>query len=249
MAKKKTTETKSSGSRTQASGLKSLFAESDVCWDTPRLRTGITPLDYILGGGFGYGRLGELYGGHSSTKTYILYRALIACQQEGGTAVLAESEGAYDPLWFERLGGNPRDLLVAPIDTVQAVFSLFQKVTEFAEGRDSKICIGWDGIAATATAHLMDKGLDKVDMSKAKVMSQGCEWVTTAIKRKQICVIATNQIRASMDPYKPPVTPGGFAWPFHASQRIEMKFDGGRTNNMIIDETNKVTKLMTIQRS
>lgn len=246
MAKKKTTtESKSKKGETQSqlSGLKSLFAETGISWETPRLRTGIIPLDYVLGGGWGYGRLGEIYGGHSSSKTYILYRSLIACQQMGGTAILLETEGAYDPQWFERLGGNDADLVKPPVLTTQDVFSTIDKILDFASGKpDAFMCIGWDSIAATPTTHLMDKGIETTDMSRPKVISQGCELITTKAKKKNVCILATNQTRSSMDKYKPDVTPGGVAWPFHSSQRVELKFDGGKTNHRIVDDTHQLRK-------
>lgn len=247
MAKKKTTteESKSKGTKTapQTTGLRTLFAESDVDWATPRLATGIVPLDFALGGGFGYGRLAEIFGGEASTKTYILYLALIACQKMGGIAILLEGEGSYDPAWFRALGGDPDALIVVSVKTVQQAFEHMKKVADYQLTKaTTHICIGWDGIAACATDHLMEKGLDVVDMSKPKVMSQGCELITTAIKERLVCVIATNQIRDSMDKYKPAVTPGGRAWKFHASTRIEMKFDGGKTTNIIYDPIPPVRK-------
>jgi len=198
-------------------------------------------VDHGLGGGFGYGRTIELYGNWSSGKTMLLYYALANNQRFGGDSILIESEGAFDDDFFATLGGDPSKLLVFADDetsTVERVFKLIEQICLKVSklGGSRPVCVGWDGIAATGTDHLEEKGMDVVDMSHPKMVSQGCKLVTNKIHKAGICVIATNQTREN---YKTkdsePTTPGGKAWKFHASQRLELKFDGGTKTSIITD--------------
>lgn len=220
---------------------KAVHRANEPFWDVEFLPTGIHCVDHALGGGVGYGRLTELYGNWSSGKTMVLYYLLANNQRRGGISVLFESEGAFNADFYQSLGGDPEKLLVVPTDTVE---DFFNQVNEICEARkkekdSTKIAIGWDSIAATGTKHLLEAGMDKRDMSKAGAMSFGTQLITTAVKGSNIAIIGTNQVRekiGSMDTATH--TPGGKAWPFHASQRIELAFDGGNKTSLIVNENN-----------
>jgi len=203
----------------------------DTDWSTEKLPTGIVPIDYILNGGFGYGRFAEIFGNYSSGKSYLLYLALIQNQKRGGTSILLEEEGAYDPTFFQRLGGDTKSLVLpSKVDTCEDVFDAINEICKIATKEELKnICIGWDSIAATSTKHLEETGMEKRDMSKALAMSTGCQLIRSVVKKSGVCVIATNQTRELINvKYGPKTgTPGGRGYPFICSQRIELSFKGG----------------------
>lgn len=209
-------------------------------WHTDMLPSGLPSLDHALGGGFGYGRIVELYGDWSSGKTMVLYYALANNQKLGGTSILFEAEGAFNAEFYAKLGGDPDTLWVYPVDTVEEVFDGMVTIVKTV-GKNSKkgsdrprVAIGWDSIAATGTKHLLEAGMEKRDMSKAGAMSAGTQLVTTQIKESRICVIATNQTREKIGSNDSAThTPGGKAWPFHSSQRVELQFDGGSKGSLI----------------
>lgn len=214
---------------------------SDPYWWTDYCETGIAGADLVLGGGFGRGRISELYGGFSSGKTLLLYYALANNQRcivngKPGVSVLFESEGSFTPDFFTSCGGNPDTLLLYPADTCEDVFWYMAEICTMAEKDKVKqpIMIGWDGIAATGTKHLQETWLEKRDMSKAGVMSLGTQLVTTMVKRCNVCIVATNQTRTVIGDMSHDVhTPGGAAWPFHSSQRMELRFDGSTKGSII----------------
>ena len=99
-------------------------------WTYEVLPTGCVPIDLALVcGGFGEGRIGEIFGSWSTGKTLILYRWLIETQRQGGKAFLFESEGGFHADWFVALGGifgtgTEDDLLVIPnLKSVEQFFS------------------------------------------------------------------------------------------------------------------------------
>jgi RecA/RadA recombinase len=228
-----------------------MYQGTDALWHTDFLETGVPNVDYALGGGFGYGRLHEIFGNWSSGKTMLLYYALAENQKRTsktgrkGISLLAEAEGAYDPNFFKLIGGNPEELVVWPIDTVEQFFddthALVDAMIKVQD--DTPFCIGWDGIAATGTKHLQEVGLATRDMTKAFLMDQGAKLILTAVKKARVCIIATNQTREKIgDNDSATHTPGGKGWPFAASQRVELNFDGGTKTSTIYhdDQTTKI---------
>lgn len=223
-------------------GIKLKFLKgNDKFWTANFLRTNIPSIDYALGGGWGRGRMGEIFGEWSSGKTILLYMALIANEKAGGDSILFEAEGAYLDEFYEVLGGDPKKLTVTYVDTVEEVFDGIKGVCDNAVKLKytRPLCIGWDSIAETGTKHLQEAGMDKRDMSKAYQMSQGTQLIATSVKMSNACVIATNQTREKIgDKDSATHTPGGTGWPFGASQRLELRFDGGSKTALIMaDDT------------
>lgn len=205
-------------------------------WHTDFLPTGIFPVDHALGGGFGYGRVAEILGEWSAGKTMVLYYALIENARRGGISILGESEGAFNADFFTALGGNPEQLWVFPLDTVEEFFDMVITICDDQEKEKSQVpvMIGWDGIAATGTKHLQEVGMDKIDMSKPNAMNRGCQLIGTRVKKCKIAVVATNQTRERIgNNDSSPHGPGGKAWPFLSSQRIYMRYDGGTAGSVI----------------
>lgn len=215
-----------------------VFIGTEQVFHTDFLKTGIASIDWILGGGFAYGRTVELFGNYSSGKTYLLYKALAANQKNGGASILFESEGAFNPEFYQICGGDPTTLILIPVSKVEDVFNMIRDICERARKDEdfgnTPICIGWDSIALTGTRHLEETGLDKVDMTKALRMSQGTAYIQDEVQKTKICVIATNQTREKIGSKDSSThTPGGNAWGFSASQRVELKFDGGSKTSLI----------------
>lgn len=208
-------------------------------WFTDFLRSGIPALDYALGGGFGYGRIAELIGLWASGKTMVLYKALAENQKNGGISILFEAEGAFDEKFYKALGGDPSSLWVYPLDTVEQFMDCLYTICETkSKAKDNKpYAVGWDSIAATGTKHLMETDMeDAKDMSKANAMSMGSMRVRTVVKEARVAVISTNQTREQIGSKDSAVhTPGGKAWPFIASQRVHLTFDGGDKGSKITD--------------
>ena len=205
----------------------------DPFWETERVESGLAALDHALGLGFGRGRAAELFGNWSSGKTMVLYITLIENMKRGGISILCEAEGAFDKQFFIALGGDPNALIVENIDTVEELFDFIEKICKMSAPHE-KIVIGWDGIAATSTKHLAEVGMEKADMSKPNAMNRGCQLIRAHLKEKNICLITTNQVREKIGSNDSAThTPGGNAYPFLCSQRVELRFDGGSKGSLI----------------
>lgn len=225
-----------------------LFKASEAFFHTDFLRTNIPAVDCSLGGGFGRGRIAELYGNYSSGKTLVLYYALIQNTREGGESILLESEGAFDQNFYRKLGGDPDKLILIPVERCEEVFDYIVAIckTQTAEIKEAlakrqtpmvrKTVIGWDSLAATGTKHLQETGMDKVDMSKAKVIAQGSALIPSLVKECNVTVISTNQTRENINSKdSATATPGGKSWPFACSQRVELRFHGGTKGSLLLE--------------
>jgi RecA/RadA recombinase len=215
--------------------------------------TGCVPIDRAIGGklsgGFGEGRIHEIFGDWSTGKTLVLYHWMIHAALNGAKCFLFESEGGFDPDWYIALGGifgtgTDDDLYVYPdLRTVESFFEGCSKIIDTVKKSKWKgpIVIGWDSIAATGTKHLAAEGLDgSRDMTKAFMMSQGTQFLLNQIEGTRISIVATNQTRVNIGAKKwePTHTPGGRAWPYGSSVRIELKLDGGPAGSRILTEIN-----------
>ena len=224
-----------------------LFSSLGENWHRSVSPTGCVPVDEaIVAGGFGEGRTGEIFGPWSSGKSLVLYRWLIENQRRGGKSFLWEAEGAFDPDWFTQQGGvfgtgTEADLLVVPdLTTVEDFFDQVSKVIAVIKKSKFKepVAIGLDSIAAMGTKHLEKEGLSgSRDMTKAFLMDQGTKRLLSEITGTRISVVATNQTRDKVGAQKweDTHTPGGRAWPYGASVRLELEFDGGPSGSRILD--------------
>jgi RecA/RadA recombinase len=222
-------------------------------WCGAVLPTGIVPVDRALvSGGFGEGRIHEIIGSWSTGKTALLYAWLIHVQTVlGGKSFLFEAEGGFGPDWYRMLGGligedEPNSLMYFPdLATVEDFFDGVEKIVKVVKEKKIKvpIAIGWDSIAATGTKHLQKQGVDgSRDMTKAFKMDQGTKRLVQMIQGTRIAVVATNQTRINVGAkdWEETHTPGGRAWPYFSSARIELKFAGGPAGSKILSDDAKI---------
>lgn len=220
-----------------------LHRADDKFWCTDMLPCGIAAVDWCLGGGVGYGRVTELIGAWSSGKTMLLYLFLAQNQRMGGVSILFEAEGAFNEDFYRKLGGDPSTLWVYNLETVEQLFDSIEVICDAKmKSKDQKpYALGWDSIAATATKHLMETDMGVRDMSKANAMDQGCKKIRSKLEETKIAVISTNQTREKIGSMDSAVhTPGGNAWPFLASQRVHLQFDGGDKSSKILSRDGTV---------
>jgi RecA/RadA recombinase len=164
----------------------------------------------------------------------VLKKALAKNQMLGGLSIFYDSEGAYNPEFFEVVGGNCEALKVCTGFTVEDFFSELTALCDHAikqakEGNQMRIAVGWDSVANTLTRNLVKDGLDKKDFSKAIAMSEGCKMLGSKLREARICLIATNQMRVKIGASEWELNahePGGYAFKHYASQRLELAFAG-----------------------
>lgn len=183
-------------------------------------RTGITSFDLALGGGFGEGRIIELFGMESSGKTTLSLLAIAEEQKLGHKCAFIDVEQALDFEYAAFLGVNIPELYVTQPDSAEDALEILDRSIE--SGLFSIIVL--DSVAALAPkAELEGEMGDQKMAVVARLMSQATRKITAKTKKTNTTVIFINQLRAMIGAYVPMnVTTGGNALKFASSQRVEV---------------------------
>lgn len=141
---------------------------NDQYVDTPRLPTGIFPLDLASGGGFPMGRVSLVYGPESSGKTNITLKAIGQGQIKfpDKVAVFVDAEGSYDPDWATLMGVDTSRLIVmSPEYAEQAV----DMVEGFLYAKDV-FAVVLDSVAALTTQNEVESSAEKAAVGGASAV-------------------------------------------------------------------------------
>ncbi len=185
--------------------------------------TGSLSLDFALGiGGIPRGRITEIYGPESSSKTTIALHVIAEVQKEGGIAAFIDAEHALDPVYAKKLGVDTNELLVSQPDCGEQALEIAETLVN--SGAIDVIVI--DSVAALVPRQEIegDMGASHVGV-QARLMSQAMRKLAGAIAKSNCIVIFTNQLREKVGVMygNPEVTTGGRALKFYASVRIDVR--------------------------
>lgn len=194
----------------------------DTVIKVERRKTGSLGLDIISGGGYGRGRMVEVYAPESSGKTTLAIHAMVESQKIGGTVVIIDVEHAFDRSYAEALG----------LDMSKVIFAQPSSGEEALEIADTLISTGRidfcliDSVAALTPQSELDGDMGDSKMGlHARLMSQACRKLTATISKTKTVVFWTNQLREKIGVMfgNPETTTGGNALKFYASIRIDMR--------------------------
>jgi recombination protein RecA len=190
----------------------------------PVLPTGIFALDHhILGvGGVPTGRIGEIFGVPGGGKTTTMLQLVANTQRRGGLVAYVDAENTLDLTYAKALGVNVDDLLVSQPDTSEQAWEVIIALT--ATGLFSLVIE--DSIAAMVpSAELAGEMTDQTVGLAARVNAKGLRKLSAEARKTNTAVGFVNQLRdaiggAAFGPKS--VTPGGKAFPFYASWRLDV---------------------------
>lgn len=194
-----------------------------------RWPTGVLPIDYLLDGGIPRGRFIEVYGPYSTLKSYWLYKALGAVQQQGGTAALIDTEHSFDPDWASDLGVNVGDLLISRPKTAEQGIGVMEALV-----RQHYDLVGFDSIAAAIPQQHQESkpGEDTQPGALARVMSKGLARLTAANRHTSGIFINQTRQKIGITYGSPETTSGGQAMAFYASYRMAFRRTGKITTDI-----------------
>lgn len=187
------------------------------------ISTGSLGFDHItLGvGGFVKGKLYELMGWEGTGKSTICGHTVAECQRKGGKALYIDGEHALDKTYFEALGVNTDDLLVAQPSCGEEGFNIALDLIQTGE---------LDLVIIDSDSSLIPKKVldgDVGDSSigyKARLNSNAYPKLKTALSANNVCVIVISQYREKIGVMfgNPTTTQGGHALKFYSDCRIEV---------------------------
>jgi len=162
---------------------------------SPKIRTGIFPLDYVLDGGIAQCEGGckiEFVGKESSGKTLMALKIIAKFQSLNKNVVYLNVENSYDPDWAEIQGVDNSKLQMIKPTSLEEAGDLIIKLIPRAD------LIVIDSIAALQPLEENDPDKtfeDKHMASQAKVMSPICRAIQATYKDYTCVIIFINQIR------------------------------------------------------
>jgi recombination protein RecA len=158
------------------------------------ISSGSLGFDHItLGvGGFVKGKLYELRGWESSGKSTICGHAVAECQKKGGKVLYVDGEHAVDKIYFEALGVNTDEMLIAQPSNGEEGFNIALELIE--TGELSLVVIDSDSSLIPKKVIDGDIGDSSIGY-KARLNSSAYPKLKTALSEHNVCVIVISQYR------------------------------------------------------
>jgi recombination protein RecA len=214
-----------------------------VMQDKPTLiRSGISTLDTILGGGIILGGFIQLVGRAGCGKSSLAAKFISSFQKLSNSNCIAlyiDTETTMSKFRLSQLGVN--NPLINPISdvTLEDIFGIIDSVIEFKkdnkDARDIPTIIVWDSIASTLTKkEFTAEDPKEVIGYKARLLSLYMPKIASSLQEYKITVVAVNQLRDSVGISMMPspvaikgmkqsdTIPGGRALQFATSQLLYM---------------------------
>lgn len=187
------------------------------------ISTGSLGFDHItLGiGGFAKGKLYELMGWEGTGKSTICGHTVAECQKAGGKVLYIDGEHAVDKLYFEALGVDTDELLIAQPSCGEEGFNIALELIE--TGELSLVII--DSDSSLIPKKMLDGDVgDSTIGYKARLNSNAYPKLKTALSTHNVCVIVISQYREKIGVMfgNPTTTQGGHALKFYSDCRIEV---------------------------
>lgn len=184
-------------------------------------------LRYVLGSkypGWVEGKLHEFFGKEAAGKTTLLFQALKDCYDfYGGDKKVAilDIEHRLNKDWAATLGLDVENLLILRPPHAEAATDIMKTLIESQE-----FCaIGFDSVGAASPAKEHNSFEDAKDVmgGVAKVMRRHVDTIAPLANMLGVTCFYVNQLRADMEGYRRPITPGGHAFKHRMSRRIYVR--------------------------
>ena len=186
--------------------------------------SGRPSLDSKLGGGYGLGKIIEIYAESGCGKTGLALEAIKSMQDRGGTCAIIDAEHALNTEYCADIGVDVDALYIAQPTYGEQGFEAIRALV----GTGEVDLIVVDSVAAMIPkAELEGESGEAKIALQARMMSQGMKLITGPASDAKCTIIFINQIRKTIAMYGPTeTTTGGKALKFYATQRLEIKNRG-----------------------
>jgi recombination protein RecA len=181
-------------------------------------------LGFILGtGGWPVGHLVEFFGKEHAGKTTLLMLGLKEAYEyyDGNRAIaFIDIEHRYNEKWAKMLG-LPDDLIVVQPENGEQATDIMHTLIKPKTG-EGVCAIGFDSIGAASPMREQASFEDRAAImgGNAMIMTRNVRTIAPVANILGCTVFYTNQLRADMQGYNRPMTPGGFAVKHHMSVRL-----------------------------
>lgn len=178
------------------------------------------------------GKIMSMSGEESTGKSILAAHILKSAQQMNAFCVYIDGEQAVNKKLFSDIGVDfsKEKLVYSECNVVEKNFQTIEKVMEkigASKHPDRLGVVVWDSLASTTTLDELEADFgDKSYGYLAKKMSEGFRKIIRNLRRYNISLVFTNQLRQNMkmkNPYDDPfIEPGGNALPFYSSLSLRL---------------------------
>lgn len=195
----------------------------------------------VLGGGFGKGKIIELYGQNSCGKTSLALEVIKKAQDEDPEFMAAwlETERSFDSDYVEKFGIDMDRLIVSEQSEDLTAEDCMEVIRSLTNSGLFGIVVLNSVAALSPKKEVLDNFEDQQVALTARLLSKFLRVTTGALGKSNTSLILINQLRANIggnSKYFPTTTTGGMAIPFYATQRIEMKRETIKAGDPIGEE-------------
>jgi recombination protein RecA len=191
-----------------------------------RIPTGSLGLDCETGGGYPRGRLTIIAGPESTGKSFLAFKAVAEAQKmyPDQECWWIDQEGCFEPTWAENFGIDLNRLNVVRPNTAEQALD----ITTVLLDRSDVPMIVYDSIAASAPSAEVEGEMGDFTMGlMARQNNKFFRKAQSAFNRGSMeeeslkpALVMINQLRDTMDKYKPETMPGGRGQNFASSLTI-----------------------------
>lgn len=186
------------------------------------ISSGSIKLDLALGGGYGRGRVIEIYGNESSGKTTLALEAIVRAQKQGLRCAFIDMEHALDIRYAKNLGVDLEHLVISQPDYGEQAFDIIEALIESS----AVGLIVLDSVAALVPKAELEGEMEDQNMGlQARMMSKALRKLNGKVSKANTALLFINQIRMKIGIVygNPETTTSGNALKFYASQRLEVR--------------------------
>jgi recombination protein RecA len=205
-------------------GEKVVMKFSDAALDVETISSGRGDLDVALGGGYGKGKIIEIFAESGCGKTGLCLEAAAEVQKNGGVVAIIDAEHALNTEYCQQVGVKVEDIYISqPSYGEQAI----ETIRALIETNEIDLIIVDSVAALIPRAELEgESGEAKIGL-QARLMSQAMKLIAGPASDTGTTIMFTNQLRSTISMYGPAKAPtGGKALKFYATQRLEVKSKG-----------------------
>jgi len=193
--------------------------------DVDVIPTGALLLDQALGvGGIPRGRVTEIFGLYNTGKTTICQHIIAEAQRLGLTPAYIDVENVLDFQWASLCGVDFDNLLLSQPSFAETALGIAEKLIK--SGEIGLVVID-SAAALTPKSEETEeefKDVNTTGMRRAKLLYHFFRVVVPALRRNNVALVFTNQMRDNTKSIYGGVLPGcGHAIKYYASVRMELK--------------------------
>lgn len=170
------------------------FKEKRVVEPVSRISTGCVSLDRVLGGGIPEGRLIEIYGNSSSSKTTVCLQIVSSYQKLGKACLWIDAERCYDPTYATYCGVDEGNIAILQPKSANDALEVIRMACD--SGLINLVVLDSTAALVPSDEYEKDAGGGMIG-SIARLMSQMLKQIINLGADNKCTVIFINQKRAS----------------------------------------------------